>query len=188
MILGQCRELYGFERDATAVVECRESSHRHARGAGLWKADELGSQNRIAAPSFETVRDSVAKLAPEDKRRLWRLLAEEIGRDEATLGRDSEARSEIREPRATYDGGERDAGAVGVVGARTIRITADLTAETEGGYSVYCPELDIYTQGESERDCLDNLREAAELHLEELGDLSQVREVIRRQLDVTACA
>ena len=44
----------------------------------------------------------------------------------------------------------------------------DLIPEEEGGFSVYCPELDIYTQGDTEQECLDNLREAAELHLEEL--------------------
>jgi hypothetical protein len=38
-----------------------------------------------------------------------------------------------------------------------------------GGGTVYCPELDIYTQGETEEECLENLREAAELHLEEQG-------------------
>lgn len=53
---------------------------------------------------------------------------------------------------------------------QTIRITAELIPEAEGGYSVYCPELDIYTQGDTEQECLDNLREAAELHLEELGN------------------
>ena len=50
-----------------------------------------------------------------------------------------------------------------------IRITADLIPEEEGGFTVYCPELDIYTQGETEEECLENLREAAALHLEELG-------------------
>jgi len=53
---------------------------------------------------------------------------------------------------------------------QTIRITAELIPEAEGGYSVYSPELDIYTQGDTEQECLDNLREAAELHLEELGN------------------
>ncbi|HUS93295.1 MAG TPA: type II toxin-antitoxin system HicB family antitoxin [Phycisphaerae bacterium] len=50
-----------------------------------------------------------------------------------------------------------------------VRITAELIPEPEGGYTVYCPELDIYTQGETEEECLDNLREAAELHLDELA-------------------
>ena len=60
-----------------------------------------------------------------------------------------------------------------------IRVTADLIPEEEGGYTVYCPELDIYTQGETEEDCLANLREAAELHLEELGSQVRIRQVIR---------
>ena len=66
----------------------------------------------------------------------------------------------------------------------TIKITAELIPEDEGGYTVYCPELDIYTQGETEDECLANLREAAELHLEELGTAEKVRKVIRREIEV----
>lgn len=41
-------------------------------------------------------------------------------------------------------------------------ITPELTPdEEEGGYSVYCPELDIYTQGNGVEDTVTNLREAA---------------------------
>ena len=65
-----------------------------------------------------------------------------------------------------------------------IKITAELVAEEEGGYTVYCPELDIYTQGETEEECVDNLREAAELHLEELGSPAAIRKVIRREVEV----
>lgn len=65
-----------------------------------------------------------------------------------------------------------------------IRITADLIPEEEGGFSVYCPELDIYTQGETEQECLDNLREAAELHLEELGSHATIRKVLHRELEI----
>ena len=67
---------------------------------------------------------------------------------------------------------------------RQIRISAELIPEEEGGYSVYCPELDIYTQGDTEDECLSNLREAAELHLEELGGDAVVRQVIRREIEV----
>lgn len=67
---------------------------------------------------------------------------------------------------------------------QNIRITAELILEDEGGFSVYCPELDIYTQGETESECLDNLREAAELHLEELGEKTVIRQVIRREIDI----
>ncbi len=52
---------------------------------------------------------------------------------------------------------------------KEITITADLIEEEEGGYTVYCPELDIYTQGENVKDALLNLREAAALHIEEVG-------------------
>jgi predicted RNase H-like HicB family nuclease len=150
----------------------------------------MESQDRVAPASFENVRDSVARLRKEDKLRLWQLLEEEIGLTEkAVWERDAGIQSEIRGPRATYDaGGVSKIGDSYGAGPQTIRITAELTAEKEGGYSVYCPELDIYTQGETEPDCLENLREAAELHLEELGDLSQVRQVIRRQLEVAAGA
>lgn len=71
---------------------------------------------------------------------------------------------------------------------RRIHVTAELFPEDEGGFSVYCPELDIYTQGETEEECLANLREAAELHLEELGDAAKVRRVIRRELEIRAVA
>ncbi|MGD0655011.1 MAG: type II toxin-antitoxin system HicB family antitoxin [Thermoguttaceae bacterium] len=67
---------------------------------------------------------------------------------------------------------------------RNIRITAELMPEEDGGYSVYCPELDIYTQGETEGECLINLREAAELHLEELGEKAAIGQVIRREIEV----
>lgn len=52
---------------------------------------------------------------------------------------------------------------------REITITAELIEEEEGGFTVYCPELDIYTQGEDVKDAVENLKEAAELHIEEVG-------------------
>ena len=67
---------------------------------------------------------------------------------------------------------------------RTMRITAHLVPEREGGYSVYCPELDIYTQGETEHECLENLKEAAELHIEEIGLDAAIRQVISREIEV----
>lgn len=69
----------------------------------------------------------------------------------------------------------------------TVKITAEMIPEDEGGFTVYCPELDIYTQGETEEECVENLREAAELHLEELGSTG-VRQVIRRELEVRTSA
>jgi len=49
-------------------------------------------------------------------------------------------------------------------------ITAELIEEEEGGYTVYCPELDIYTQGDDIEDAISNLKEAAELHIGEAAD------------------
>lgn len=66
---------------------------------------------------------------------------------------------------------------------RTMKLTAVLIPEEQGGYTVYNPELDIYTQGETEAECLENLREAVELHLEELGR-KQHRPVICREIEV----
>jgi len=49
-----------------------------------------------------------------------------------------------------------------------IALTAELIEEEEGGYTAHCPELDIYSQGDDVEDAVKNLKEAAELHLEEL--------------------
>ena len=68
---------------------------------------------------------------------------------------------------------------------KQVKISADLIPQEEGGYTVYCPELDIYTQGETEQECIDNLREAALLHLEEIGGASaKVKEVKHRILEL----
>lgn len=69
----------------------------------------------------------------------------------------------------------------------TIEVTAELIEEEEGGYTVYCPELDIYTQGEEMEDALANLREAAQLHIEEVGPENLVlKRVVHRKLEVHA--
>ncbi len=66
---------------------------------------------------------------------------------------------------------------------RTITVTAELIEEEVGGFTVYCPELDIYTQGEDRDEALANLREAAQLHIEELGVGNlKLRRVERRGL------
>lgn len=71
---------------------------------------------------------------------------------------------------------------------RTFRLTVELIPEDEGGYTVYCPELDVYTQGETEDECMKNAKEAIQLHLEELGENPSIRRVIRREIEVTAGA
>jgi len=66
-----------------------------------------------------------------------------------------------------------------------ITITAELIKEEEGGYTVYCPELDIYTQGDAVEDAIKNLKEAAELHIEELGiENIKLKEIQRRQIEM----
>lgn len=66
-----------------------------------------------------------------------------------------------------------------------ITITAELIKEEEGGCTVYCPELDTYTQGEDVNDASINLQEAAELHIEEVGlDAVELQKVERRMVEL----
>lgn len=68
---------------------------------------------------------------------------------------------------------------------KRITITAELIEEEEGGYTVYCPELDIYTQGDDIEDAIKNLKEAAELHIEELGiENIRLKEIKRREIEL----
>lgn len=66
-----------------------------------------------------------------------------------------------------------------------IVLTAELIKEEEGGYTVYCPELDIYSQGDDIEDAVKNLKEAAELHIEELGiENVKLKEIQRREIEM----
>ena len=68
---------------------------------------------------------------------------------------------------------------------KRIIITAELIEQEEGGYTVYCPELDIYTQGDDIEDAISNLKEAAELHIEELGiENLRFKEIKRREIQL----
>ena len=76
--------------------------------------------------------------------------------------------------------------------AYRLNITAELTPdEEEGGYSVYCPELDIYTQGETVQEAITNLKEAAEGYIEVVG-LDQLnlrpKPVIRKEIELMVYA
>ena len=67
---------------------------------------------------------------------------------------------------------------------KRITLTAELIKEEEG-YTVYCPELDIYTQGDDMEDAIKSLKEAAELHIEELGiENIKLKEIQRRQIEM----
>jgi predicted RNase H-like HicB family nuclease len=76
--------------------------------------------------------------------------------------------------------------------AYQIVVTAELIPdEEEGGYSVYCPELDIYTQGETVEEAVANLQEAAEGYIEVVGlDNLNLRPkpTIRKELELTIYA
>jgi predicted RNase H-like HicB family nuclease len=48
-----------------------------------------------------------------------------------------------------------------------MQLTAILTPAPEGGYTAYNPETGSTSQGESVEEAVENLREAAELYLEE---------------------
>lgn len=65
--------------------------------------------------------------------------------------------------------------------AKLLKLSAELIPQKGGGFTVWCPELDIYTQGETEQECLENLREAALLHLEEIGSAKRSFPAIRRR-------
>jgi len=49
---------------------------------------------------------------------------------------------------------------------KKIKITAELTPAEEGGYVVYCPELDITTEGETIEEAIDMLKDAASCYIE----------------------
>lgn len=52
---------------------------------------------------------------------------------------------------------------------KKIKITAELTPAEEGGYIVYCPELDITTEGESVEEAMYMLKDAAAGYIEVVG-------------------
>lgn len=52
---------------------------------------------------------------------------------------------------------------------KRIKITAELIPAEEGGFVVYCPELDITTEGETIEEALDMLKDAAAGYVEVVG-------------------
>lgn len=73
-----------------------------------------------------------------------------------------------------------------------LTVTAELIPdEEEGGYVVYCPELDIHTQGDTIEDAIANLQEAAIGYIEVVGieNLSlRPRPAIRKDVELTIYA
>jgi predicted RNase H-like HicB family nuclease len=52
---------------------------------------------------------------------------------------------------------------------RKIKITAELGPADEGGYVVYCPELDITTEGDTVEEAIYMIKDAAAGYVEVVG-------------------
>lgn len=52
---------------------------------------------------------------------------------------------------------------------RRIKITAELIPVEEGGYIIYCPELDITTEGETVDEAVSMIKDAASGYIEIIG-------------------
>lgn len=52
---------------------------------------------------------------------------------------------------------------------KKIKITAELSPAEEGSYVVYCPELDITTEGDTIEEAMHMLKDAAEGYIEVVG-------------------
>jgi predicted RNase H-like HicB family nuclease len=51
---------------------------------------------------------------------------------------------------------------------KQITITADLIRDDEGGYRIWCPELDIYARGDDLERAFENLEEAIRNFVDEI--------------------
>lgn len=52
---------------------------------------------------------------------------------------------------------------------RKIEITVELIPAEEGGYVVYCPELDVATEGETIEEAIEMIKDAARGYIEVVG-------------------
>lgn len=52
---------------------------------------------------------------------------------------------------------------------RRVEITAEIVPAEEGGYIVYCPELDITTEGETIEEAIEMIKDAARGYIEVVG-------------------
>ena len=50
--------------------------------------------------------------------------------------------------------------------------------EPKGGYSAFCPELGVASQGENIEDAKANLKEACELYIESAKDVGMIKKVL----------
>ncbi len=70
-----------------------------------------------------------------------------------------------------------------------LQITAELTPDLqEGGYSAYCPEFEIYSQGDTAEEAARNLKEAVTGYIKVVGideALKVFKAPIRKMLELT---
>ncbi len=70
-----------------------------------------------------------------------------------------------------------------------LQLTAELIPDTQnGGYTVYCPEFDVMTQGDDPDDALANLKEAIQGYIKVVGikkAFKEYRKLIRETLEVS---
>ncbi|MFQ6134027.1 MAG: type II toxin-antitoxin system HicB family antitoxin [Armatimonadota bacterium] len=68
----------------------------------------------------------------------------------------------------------------------TRKLSALITVE-DGIYVAQCLEFDVASQGDTEQEALDNLKEAARLYVEELGQLPEWK-VVPIEVEVSAAS
>ena len=70
-----------------------------------------------------------------------------------------------------------------------LQLTAELIPDPKnGGYTVYCPEFDVMTQGDDPDDALANLKEALRGYIKAVGikkAFKEYRKLIRETLEVS---
>ncbi len=59
-----------------------------------------------------------------------------------------------------------------------LMLTAIFKKEVEGGYSVFCPELGVASQGETVEEAEANLKEACELYLESVKEIDILDKIL----------
>lgn len=70
-----------------------------------------------------------------------------------------------------------------------LQLTAELIPDPHnGGYTVYCPEFDVMTQGDDPDDAIFNLKEALRGYIKAVGiknAFKEYRKLIRETLEVS---
>ncbi len=64
--------------------------------------------------------------------------------------------------------------------AKELMLNISIRKEPEGGYSVFCTDLDVASQGETIDEAVENIREAVELYIESAEELGIMNEVLEK--------